>query len=108
MWVHTGFANPELHPINEKIYAIGFKKVYNGRQFLVEPLIHGKSGMKLKIPAVKSNDSGRYRCHLATPNPEIAIYNLQVNSASSVSILMTAVLFIPLFICIRCISWCSQ
>ena len=63
---------------NAKIYSIGFAKIYNKRNFTVESLSEGKSGMKLIIPDVKREDEGDYQCSLNQPGAEIAVQKVHV------------------------------
>merc|ERR1719219_1177219 len=86
---------------NPKTYSLGFHKIYNKRDFMVESLSEGKSGVKLIIPDVKISDSGDYRCSLNTPGGEMAVQKVIVQNPSASAIALNSSpalksLFVPL------------
>merc|ERR1719367_1791918 len=85
---------------NAKMYSIGLTKIYNKRNFTVESLSEGKSGMKIIIPDVKREDGGDYQCSLNQPGAEIAVQKVLVRNPSAIPLNSSSAflktLFLPL------------
>ena len=79
---------------NSKHYSFGESKVYRKRDFSVENLSDGKSGMKLIVPNVSVSDSGDYKCSLNNPNGEIAVQNVNVVNSSAMNFIFVPFLLI--------------
>ena len=71
---------------------MGFTKFYNKRNFTVDSLSEGKSGVKLVIPNVKVEDSGDYQCYLNTQGAEMAVQKVIVRNPSAIALNSSAAL----------------